>query len=355
MASIAGDPLSGPAPVYTLFDAGAVATATFFGTPVAGGSLMALNYRRLGQAGKAVTTIVLAFAATAVVLLVGWNLPQKATLPIAFLLLLAMRGSAQSLQGSAVKDHVQRGGRLGSKKAALAVGMAFLAVVVAIVFIAVFVPEQIAKASSVTIGENNDIYYSGTATEADARALGNALRTSGYFNGSGADVFLAKGEKGTVVSFIVKDGIWEQPGKVATFEEIGREVAPTVGGFPIQVRLLNRLKEVQKESNVGRAQFPGNDDVYYFGSATQSQAEALGRQLQTAGFFGDKGYDVFLAKHSDGTTLSFVVHDGSWDDPAVLKNFENIVRGAAPAVGGLPVTLRLINPSLQPGKTEIVK
>src|SRR5579884_998537 len=144
MASIAGDPLSGPAPVYTLFDAGAVATATFFGTPVAGGSLMALNYRRLGQAGKAVTTIVLAFAATAVVLLVGWNLPQKATLPIAFLLLLAMRGSAQSLQGSAVKDHVQRGGRLGSKKAALAVGMAFLAVVVAIVFIAVFVPEQIA-------------------------------------------------------------------------------------------------------------------------------------------------------------------------------------------------------------------
>jgi hypothetical protein len=48
-----------------------VLCATSFGTPVDGGSLMALNYRRQGQASKAVMTLVIAIAVTGMAILVS--------------------------------------------------------------------------------------------------------------------------------------------------------------------------------------------------------------------------------------------------------------------------------------------
>ena len=239
---------SGPTPAYTLFDANAVSLATFFGSPVAGACLMALNDRRLGRAGRAVTTLVLAVAVTALVVLLGWNIPQGFSAPIAIALVFAMRYIALSQQGAAVKDHLQRGGRLGSKWSAFGVGMAFLTAIFAVVFLVVFIPTYIAgEGPRVVIGSKDEVYYSGSATKDDAQALGNALKDAGYFRDKGVDVYLEKGKDGTVVSFVVNDGIWDQPGMVTSFEEIGREVAPSVGGFPIRLRLLNTSIEVKKD------------------------------------------------------------------------------------------------------------
>jgi hypothetical protein len=141
---------------------------------------------------------------------------------------------------------------------------------------------------------------------------------------------------------------------VSSFEEIGREVAPSVGGFPVQVRLLNIQHEIKKESIVGKVVFAGNDTVYYLGEASESQARALGRTFQSVDFFLGKGADVFLSKHSDGTMISFVVGNGVWDNPAYVGDFEKIVRRAAPAVGDLPITLRLVNTSLEVKKDEVI-
>jgi hypothetical protein len=236
------------APAYTLFDANAVSLATFFGSPVAGASLMALNDRRLGRARRAVTTLVLAVAVTALVILLGWNIPQGFSVPIAIGLVVAMRYIAQSQQSAAVEDHLQRGGRLGSKWSAFGVGMAFLAGIFAVIFLLVFIPTYTAnEGPKVVIGSKDEVYYSGLASKDDAQALGNALKDAGYFRDKGVDVYLEKGKNGTVVSFVVKDGIWDQPGMVTSFEEMGREVAPSVGGFPIRLRLLNTSIEVKKD------------------------------------------------------------------------------------------------------------
>lgn len=211
----------------------------------------------------------------------------------------------------------------------------------------------------VLIGTKDEVYYSGTATKEDAQSLGNALKAHGYFNdegasGKGADVFLAKGKDGTTISFITKEGSWEQPRIVSLFEEIGREVAPSVGGFPIQVRLLNIQHELKQKSTVGSVTVAGNDVVYYLGAATASEAQALSRALKSNGFFSGKGADVFLFKHNDGTTLSFVVGDGAWDNPAFIADFERISRQAASAAGGLPIRLRLVNTSLQVKRDEVI-
>ena len=78
-------PLPSPAapvspPAYTLFDSTAVGLATFFGTPVAGTILMAINYRRLGKAGQAVAAVVIGAVVTGLALLLGNLMPQAARL-----------------------------------------------------------------------------------------------------------------------------------------------------------------------------------------------------------------------------------------------------------------------------------
>jgi hypothetical protein len=209
--------------------------------------------------------------------------------------------------------------------------------------------------NTVTIGTKDQVVYSGTATKDQATALGNALKSDGYFQDRGVTVLLAKGTNGTVISFVVQDGVWSQPGTLSSFEEVGREVAPSVGGLPVQVHLVNSNKDVEKSSTVGEVTFDGGDAVYYEGSATQSDAQALGQKLKSGGFFSGKGADVFLTKHDDGTTLTFVVGDGTWDNPDLVSDFEATVRDVAPTIGGLPIDMHLANNVLVVKKDEIVK
>ena len=73
------------------------------------------------------------------------------------------------------------------------------------------------------------------------------------------------------------------------------------------------------------------------------------------GFFTGKGADVFLTRHDDGTTLAFVVADGTWNDPSAVSGFEDMTRTVAPLVGGLPVELHLVNNQLTVETDEPVK
>jgi hypothetical protein len=338
-------------PAYTLFDANAVALATFFGTPAAGATLMLINDRRLGRAGRGILTLILAIVATGLVVLLGWNIPQGVSSIFAIILIVCMRFVASSLQGAAVREHLARGGHLGSRWTAFWIGMAYFAIILAVV-IAFFIPALLATTGpKIVVGTKDEVFYLGSATQTDAQALGNALKADGYFTDKGVTALLEKNAGGTIVSFVVKEGAWDQPDMVASFDEIGREVAPSVGGFPIQVRMINKNRDVKKETTVGKFS-AGNDHIYYLGTATESQAQALADALKTSGFFRGKGFDVFLSKQSDGTSLGFIVGDDSWNDPTIVTSFEKIARDAAPAVGGLPLKLRLENTTLEVKKEE---
>jgi hypothetical protein len=243
MSSIAVETLREPAPSYALYDANAVGIGTFFGSPVVGCTLMALNYRRLGQERNAVIAFVVGIAVTGLAILIGWNLPQAASSLIALALVFATRMSAQSLQGAIVKNHVERGGQLGSRWTAFWFGIAFLAILFAVIFAVVYISNQ---RTGVVIGTKDEVFYSGTATRSDAQALGNALKSIGFLTDKGANVFLVKGKDGTIVSYVVQDGTWNNPTMVADFEQITRQEAPTVGGLPITLRLINTSLVVEK-------------------------------------------------------------------------------------------------------------
>jgi hypothetical protein len=113
---------------------------------------------------------------------------------------------------------------------------------------------------------------------------------------------------------------------------------------------------VEDTSTVGEVRFDGNDGVYYEGSTTKAQAQALGERFKSMGFFRGKGANVFLIGHdNDGTTLAFVIIGEGWKDPSRVSNFEAIVRDVASTIGGLPIDMRLVNSQLEVEKDELIK
>ena len=331
-------------PAYQLFNGASVFVAAFLGSPVAGASLVAINYRRLGETRKAIAAVVIGVAVTALAVALATFIPAGASTAVALALALATRSAAQLAQGKAVEHHIREGGMLSSKWAAAGVGVAFIVVIFGAIFLFEFAREQSTK---VVIGSKDEVYYSGSATKQDARSLGEALKSTGYFRDRGVTVLLSKNEKDTVISFVVKDGVWNQPDMVAAFEEIGREIAPAAGGFPIKVRLVNLSREVEKEATVGKVVVGRKDELYYSGSATEADAKALGQSLKSAAFFQDRGVTVLLSKDDNGSTVSFVVAEGTWDNSDQVADFERLVRQSAASLGGLPVHLRLVNSRLE--------
>jgi membrane associated rhomboid family serine protease len=98
-----------------------------------------------------------------------------------------------------------------------------------------------------SLGTNDAIEYSGSATEADARALGETLRTKGFFSGKGGLALLSKGKDGTVVSLVVKEGVWSNPQLMPVIQDLGQTVSK-VAGTPLRFRLLNASRETKKET-----------------------------------------------------------------------------------------------------------
>ncbi len=348
-------------PAYRLYDSNAVAVAAFFGGPLAGTVLMASNYRKLGQGNEGVLALVLGAAASVGVIYMA--VKTTASPAVAEIVLFVCTWlAARQLQDDAIKTHVAWGGQLYSKGRAfgvailttLVLGGAFIGYLVYTGQWQSFGARYGVGQNTVTIGTKDQVIYSGTATQADATALGNALKAAGYFQDRGVNVVLSKGTSGTTIGFVVQDGAWSKAGTLETFEEIARGVASSVGGLPIQVQLLSTTQTLEKSGTVGEVDFSGGDAVIYEGAATQADAQALGNQFKTIGFFEGKGANVFLTK-DNGTTIAFVVSDGTWNNPTMVSAFETIVRGVASTVGGLPIEMHLVNTTLVVEKDEPIQ
>ena len=341
-------------PEYRLFDSGAVAVAAFICSPLAGAILIAVNYGRLGKTAKGVFAVTLGLIATALTILVKWSwnnpLGSLGSIALGMLSFICTWQIAKVEQGEAVEEHIARGGQLGSRETAFFVGIATLAVLFGVICAALYETQN----KVVIIGTKDQVIYSGLATKANAMALGNTLKSNEYFQDRGSSVLLNKGIGGATISFVVQDGVWNQPGMLSSSEELALEVAPTVGGLPVQVRLVDSKMDVEEASTVGEVHFDGSDGVYYEGSATKAEAQALGRQFESMGFFRGKGANVFLIRHDDdGTTLAFVIVREA--NPSMVSSFETIVRDVAPTVGGLPIDMHLVNTQLEVEKEELIQ
>lgn len=347
-------------PNFRLFDMTSIGIATFVGSPIAGTALMAINYRRLGRPRAAVIALASGIVGTAAAMLAATFFVSSSAVSSAgaAALFAVTYQTIKGIQGPAIERHLDQGGSRSSRWAAFGISVVICAALAATVFGGVFayvVGSMVAHDmhSSVVIGTKDNILISGTATKQDALNLGQALKQVGYFKDSGATVLLDKAADGTAVSFVVHDGIWDKPEMVSAFEEIAREIAPSVGGFPIKLRLADSSKNTKKEVSVGEVLI-GKDEVYYYGSATAADANALGQLLKANGYFTDRGIDVFLNRGNGPTNLTFIVAQDSWKNPKTVALFEELVRKAAPSIGGLPIELQLDTDKLEIMKIETV-
>jgi len=111
-----------------LYSARSVVLATFLGSLLAGGVLLAVNYRRLGRPGAALRAIIGALFGEAALLALALALPADLHIPnIAFTVaqMFLMSYLAKLLQGEALRTHVASGGPVASGWAAAGIGLLF--------------------------------------------------------------------------------------------------------------------------------------------------------------------------------------------------------------------------------------
>jgi hypothetical protein len=336
-------------PSYRLFDPIAVAIATAFGSPLVGAGLMALNYRRVGRSERALTALAIGVLTTGLIIMCGYVVPSYATLAVGISAVVAANQAAKAVQGAMLQKHLQLGGKLASRWTALGLGAAFTAIVYGAIATIILLAD-----SKVVIGSNDRVHYAGAVAQQDAIELGAALRAMGFLQDRGIDVFLSKDQDGTTVSFVVQEGAWSRPEIAAEFEKIGLRIAPRVGGFPMAVQLMNDRQEPMKKLTIGRVVSGAKDEIYYLGSSTEAQAQALAASLRAQGFLTDRGASVLLSKDDGVTSIAFAVAEGSWEDESVQNYFGTLTRNVAAAVGGAPVTLQLLGPDLQLKKALLI-
>jgi hypothetical protein len=361
-------------PAYKLYDSGSVGLATFLGSPIAGGVLMAINSRRIYRHG-AFKWVLAGIGITVVAGGIGYFLPSYTATGIAIALLFLMRAIAKSAQGQNVEEHVRQGGRTASRWAAAGISLAFLVVLVGAVIGGALGYDAWTN-PKVIIRTRDEVYYRGTATRFQAETLGSKLRDLNYFSDQGASVILSDGANGRVISFVVKDGTWDDLDILDGFEELGRNICDgTLFTYPIHIQLLNAQREVRKDLIVAETGDIAGYQIYYFGAATEGDAKELAKYLKTAGYqdtaadihpgsvidlLRDNGRGskpktiVFLAKNNGRTEITFPVKDGEWDNDTRVAALRKLVYAGGSALGGLPVELRISNLKYVPQKRVTV-
>jgi hypothetical protein len=128
LASLTGESVepgaAGTWVAYKLYSAWAVCVATVMGGPLAGGIIMAINYRRLGEKGKAVHAIVwtaVAMAAFCVVGAIFEDMPNLVFMPPQW---IGMYLAAKAFQGPAMTRHELGGNLFDSAWVAAGIGLA---------------------------------------------------------------------------------------------------------------------------------------------------------------------------------------------------------------------------------------
>jgi hypothetical protein len=223
------------APGRPLYTVGAITLATFLGSPVAGGIVMAANYRRMNKPGSAAWAVLLGILGTAAAFGLAMVLPEK-TPNVLFWLppILIVQALAKSLQGPAIDAQRQAGVRPASAWGAAGIGAIFLLLFGGAIAAFYFANDLRDK---VNVSAHEEIYYAKGATRDDAVRLGDQLKTLGFFDGGTRDksvVLRRTPDGGTSVSFVVSD--FDSPAIVTAFGEVARQLA--AGGFPKPVTVL---------------------------------------------------------------------------------------------------------------------
>ncbi|MCX5741703.1 MAG: hypothetical protein NT062_04285 [Proteobacteria bacterium] len=219
-------------PDPSLFSSAQVAVATFFGGPIGGTTLIALNEARLGAKRNAALAIVLGVALTAFLLWIALTIAQlpSVILPIAYT--AGLQVFAKQRYGKRPLVHRSNwtvgGVTLGGL--ALSVGAVLAAAAL-----------WIASFDKVSVGEVDVIYKAGTTAD-EARAVAGFVQT--LQGAAGATIVIekrdARGQHRYVVGVVMADDAFDDNTVRLTLKSIGDALSTGVfHGAPVEMQMLD--------------------------------------------------------------------------------------------------------------------
>lgn len=236
--------------------------ATFFGSLLAGGVVLALNYRRLGQPAAAFKALVISTLALAGLMVGPFLFPALDELPnspVIIAQLVIMVQTANSLQGSLIYDHRARGGTVVSAWRSLGVGLLCTPLALGVMLGAFFAAEFVWEASlgEVVRFEDDEIYYDGNVTSDDARTVARVLQDAGFIDGSGASIRILTEPDGFVVRVVMYHEFWNDQETRTELAEIGKQlIAEGIPG-PVILQPCNDMFK-PKSTVIARPDIPPN-------------------------------------------------------------------------------------------------
>jgi hypothetical protein len=232
-------PPDGPGKLYTPAQVG---IAAFFGLPVAGGLALASTLRRLGRRAEATKVLVLATAATGLLVLLAVVTPSNLHVSYGDLLgtYWLHRWAKRSI-GPAVEAHKAAGGKLRSGWSAFGLGLASIAAfMLAGGALAVAGPVAVReKLTDCAIQGPNEVCFEDGAELADARGVLTALLDSGLQPGEKVDVKVRRPAGGVAIAFVVQEGAWADAKVVAAFTGIGKDLRKVFPAGKLDVLLAD--------------------------------------------------------------------------------------------------------------------
>lgn len=213
--------------------------ASFLGSPAAGIALMSVNYFRVGRAAAGMGAIVAAIFADGVVGAAIYGLPQGAWLVIWIAAMIPMFYFARMLQGDMVEQHQVDGGDMAAPASSISIGVAGL-VFIAVSAFGLWKYSAPVWGTKVTLS-HNFLYYSGDVKQDEAQNLGYALFNVRFFvkHGDNRTVLIFRDKHGTVIRYITNIAWKDDPGTLQRYINITTKIAPSVGGLPITLKMVD--------------------------------------------------------------------------------------------------------------------
>ena len=209
---------------------------------------MAINYSRIGRSIAAKAILAGAIAATVAFIAGMFAIPESLEIltPVFYVpQLILVYAVASRLQADIIGEHADRGGRVASAWPSVGVGVLCLPLVFGAIFGMAILLEP-SFGTVVSFG-NDDVYYSGDATEADARKLAGILQDIGFFGSGGTSVRIEVSSARYTVSFIQLRDAWKDIEVVDAFRVIGGVLVESGFPPPLIIQLCDDCFVVQKK------------------------------------------------------------------------------------------------------------
>ena len=139
----------------------------------------------------------------------------------------------------------------------------------------------------------------------------NALLPASY---TGAMAALARNRQGTAIQdHFARGGVKASFGHAA--------LVGTISLVLVVVVFFSVVLSIPEDKVV----FGPNDEVYFQEGATEQDARTFGKFMQDAELFtGDSAFSIYLERKGTTTVVSFVVVDGTWNDPEMVEAFQDV-------------------------------